>query len=72
MLCLRRKGKLSWKDKLKNGVLDKLKSERTLLFDTQKRKCNYYGYIKRENNILATAVEEKNPNQRQKTKRATQ
>ena len=29
--------------------LDKLKSRRNLLVDNQKRKCSYYGHIKRGN-----------------------
>ena len=58
MWCLRRIGKISWKDRITNDrVLSKLNTERQLLSDIQKRKCSYYGHIKRKNNILTTALE---------------
>ena len=60
MWCQRRIGKITWKDNLTNDrVLNMLKVERNLLFDTQKIKCSYYGQIKRGINILTTAVEGK-------------
>ena len=38
---LRRIGKIIWKDRITNiGILDKLKTEINILFDTQKRKCS--------------------------------
>ena len=58
MWCLRRISKISWKDKVSNeDVLIKLNTERQLLRDIQRRKCRYYGHIKRKGNILTTAVE---------------
>ena len=40
----------------KSTVLDKLKTEINLLFDTQMRKGGYCNHVKRGNNILTTAV----------------
>ena len=60
MWCFRRIGRISWRDKVSNDdVLSKLKTEKQLLQDIQKRKCKYFGHIKRRNNILTTALEGK-------------
>ena len=47
-----------WKDKVSNEeVLRRLGTERKLLDKIKKRKCRYYGHIKRKNNVLTMAVE---------------
>ena len=48
MWCLRRIERIIWKDKLTNDrVIDSLKAEINFLFGTEKRKCSYFGHIKR-------------------------
>ena len=60
MWCFRRIGRISWRDKISNDdVLSRLKTERQLLLDIQKRKCKYFGHVKRRNNILTAALEGK-------------
>merc|ERR1711963_1213979 len=58
MWCLRKMSNIQWKDRVTNEeVLRRLGTSRTLLDKIKKRKCRYYGHIKRKNNILTTAVE---------------
>ena len=58
MWCLRRLSNILWKDKVSNEeVLRRLGTKRTLLDKIKKRKCRYYGHIKRKNNVLTMAVE---------------
>ena len=58
MWCLRRMSNVLWKDKVSNEeVLRQLGTERKLLDKIKKRKCRYYGHIKRKNNVLTMAVE---------------
>ena len=60
MWCLRRMSNVLWKDRVTNEeVLRRLGTKRKLLEKIKKRKCRYYGHIKRKNNILTTAVEGK-------------
>ena len=58
MWCLRKMSNIQWRDRVTNEeVLRRLGTSRTLLDKIKKRKCRYYGHIKRKNNILTTAVE---------------
>ena len=60
MWCLRKMSNIQWRDRVTNEeVLRRLGTSRTLLDKIKKRKCRYYGHIKRKNNILTTAVEGK-------------
>ena len=60
MWCLRVLGNVSWSDKVTNErVLTKLKIKIQLLSDIQKRKLEYFGHIKRKNDILTTVLEGK-------------
>ena len=60
MWCLRRMSNVLWRDRITNEeVLRRLGTKRQLLEKIKKRKCRYYGHIKRKNNILTMAMEGK-------------
>ena len=60
MWCLRRMGRVSWKDRKTNAeVLVMMKSERNLLTTIKQRKLRYFGHIKRQNGFLKMTMEGK-------------
>ena len=60
MWCLRRMGKISWKDRVTNiEVLERMNTERSLLRSIKQRQLRYFGHLKRQNSFLTHALEGK-------------
>ena len=60
MWCLRKIGRISYKDRVTNeDVLKKLKTQRNLLNTIKQRKLRYFGHIKRQNGFLKQTLEGK-------------
>ena len=60
MWFLRRMGKISWKQKMKNeDVLKNLETEKTLLNTIKERKLKFFGHIKRHDSIMKNILEGK-------------
>ena len=60
MWCLRRMGRISWKDKKTNAdVLKQMRTERKLLNAIKQRKLRYFGHVKRQDSFLKQVMEGK-------------
>jgi hypothetical protein len=51
--------KMSWTDRVKNEVLDRVKEERNILRTIERRKANWIGHILRRNCLVKHISEEK-------------
>jgi len=60
MWCRRRMEKISWTDHVKNGeVLLRVKEQRNILHEINKRKSNWIGHILRRKCLLQRVIEGK-------------
>ena len=60
MSCLRRKARISLKEKVTNEyVLLRLGTNRQLLQTIKQPKLQYYGHVRRKNNFLTTLLDKK-------------
>jgi hypothetical protein len=51
--------KISWTDRVRNGVLHRVKEERNILHTIKRRKSNWIGHILRRNFLLKHVIEGK-------------
>jgi hypothetical protein len=58
MWCWRRM-EISWTDRVRNEVLQRVKEERSILHTTKRRKANWIGHIFRRNCLLKHVIEGK-------------
>jgi hypothetical protein len=56
MWCWRRMEKISWADRVRNEVLQRVKEERNIVHTIKGRKANLTGHILRENCLLKHAI----------------
>jgi hypothetical protein len=59
MWCWRRIEKISWADRVRNGVLQRVKENRTFLSTIKMRKAKWIGHILRRNCLLEHVIEER-------------
>jgi hypothetical protein len=59
MWCWRRMEKISWSDRVRNEVLLRVKEQRNILREVNKRKANWIGHILRRNCLLQQVIEGK-------------
>jgi len=45
MLCWRRLGKVIWTDRVRNGVLHRVKEKRNIVFTTNRKKAEWFCHI---------------------------
>jgi hypothetical protein len=58
-MCWTRVEKISWKDRVKNEVLHKVKEERNIVHTIKRRKANWIGHILRRYCLLKHVIEGK-------------
>jgi hypothetical protein len=59
MWCWRRMEKISWTDRVRNEVLQRVKEERNILHTIKRRKANWIGHILLRNFLLKHVIEGK-------------
>jgi hypothetical protein len=57
MWCWRRFKKISWTDRVRNEVLQRVKEKRNILQTVKRRKANCFGHILRRNCLLKHVIE---------------
>jgi hypothetical protein len=57
MWCWRRMEKISWTDRLRNKVLQRVREERNILLTIKRRKDNWIGKILRRKCLLYSVIE---------------
>jgi hypothetical protein len=59
MWCRKRMEKISWTDRVRNEVLQRVKEERNSLHTIKRRQANWIGHILRRNYLLKHVIEGK-------------
>jgi hypothetical protein len=59
MFCWERMEKISWSDRVRNGVLHRVKEERNIIHTTKIRKANWIGHNLCRNRFVKHTVEGK-------------
>jgi len=58
MWCWRRMEKMSWTDRVRNEVLERVKEERNILHTIKRRRTIWIGHILRRNCLLKHVIED--------------